>query len=348
MSFQPHVVSQGDTLWGLAGVYFGDPSKWPQIATDNHVGNDARIFVGQTLRIRSDLIAKSDFAESARSGHLPGAGKEHQASVVPARGFLFVLADEIDPFRQKYVRKVMVSAPMSDAFFARTGTRLAPLKSPELFGLHPTDPHSKVSMGRHALGMKPSPYSSASHLPFGASRFTGSRFWIDAQKAEMAGASFHQTEAIAEDLDRIAKKMKKPADLARVDAIKQLVKADGEVLVKGAVPASAVKGAASMGLTRGLQGVQIIGFAVSAYDVSAAAHKSVQQHSVKPIAAEGVRQVGGWASAWAGAKLGAAGGALLGIETGPGAIVTGAIGGIAGGVAGYFAFDWIADHIDPN
>jgi hypothetical protein len=87
---------------------------------------------------------------------------------------------------------------------------------------------------------------------------------------------------------------------------------------------------------------------MTAVNVAHATEKSVRTGPAKPITAEAVRQVGGWASAWVGMKLGAAGGALVGIESGPGALVTGAVGGIAGGVAGYFGFDWIADHIDEN
>ena len=79
-----------------------------------------------------------------------------------------------------------------------------------------------------------------------------------------------------------------------------------------------------------------------------AAERSYDRHSVKPLAAETIRQAGGWAAAWAGIKLGAAGGALVGIESGPGAVATGAVGGILGGIAGYYGFDWIADHIDRN
>ncbi len=78
------------------------------------------------------------------------------------------------------------------------------------------------------------------------------------------------------------------------------MQADAEVLVKGPVPASAIKGAGSMGLTRGPQDVQIVGFAMTAIDMGNAAQESMEQHSAKPITAESIRQVGGWASAWGG------------------------------------------------
>jgi hypothetical protein len=120
------------------------------------------------------------------------------------------------------------------------------------------------------------------------------------------------------------------------------------VLIHGSVPAAAIKGAGAMALTRGLQGVQLVGFLITAVDVTHAAQRSIAQHSAKPIGAEGIRQVGSWGMAWAGMKLGTATGVLFGIETGPGAGLSAAFGGLAGGVSGYLGFDWIADHVSPN
>jgi hypothetical protein len=242
----------------------------------------------------------------------------------------------------------MVSSALSQKLSMQLGQPIPVVANPERFGFHPTEPTSPVTMGRHAMGLKPSPFSSASKSALGPSRFSGSRFWIDVEQARQAGATFHDTEEILADLDRIARKTAKAADLARIDRIKGLVRADAEVLIRGSVPAAAIKGASAMALTRGLQGVQIIGFAMTAIDVTHATQRSIREGSMKPIAAETVRQVGGWAAAWAGVKLGAAGGALLGIETGPGAILTGAVGGLIGGVAGYYGFDWVADHISAN
>ncbi|GIZ14781.1 hypothetical protein [Capnocytophaga catalasegens] len=65
------------------------------------------------------------------------------------------------------------------------------------------------------------------------------------------------------------------------------------------------------------------------YEVEQAVEKSIKKERIKPIAAETIRQVGGWGGAIAGAKIGAVGGAFLGIETGPGAIIFG-IGGYLG------------------
>jgi hypothetical protein len=76
--------------------------------------------------------------------------------------------------------------------------------------------------------------------------------------------------------------------------------------------------------------------------------QSYEQSTVKPIAAESIRQLGGWAAAVAGMKLGTAAGAAFGIATGPGVVIAAGAGALIGGVAGYFGFDWIADQIYEN
>jgi hypothetical protein len=276
-------------------------------------------------------------------------GPEHASSVIPARGFFFVLADEVNPLREKVVRKVMTSEKMARELSEQLGKPIKTVPNPERFGSHPTDPLSKLPPGRHAVGMKPSPYSSGSSEPFGASRIKGSRFWIDVEKAQQAGATFHSTKEILVDLDRIAKKSANSKTLEKIGEVRKLVAADSEVLARGAIPPAAIKGVGSMALTRSMQGVQIVGFAMTAVDMYSAGERSIHEGSVKPIAAESVRQAGGWATAWAGAKLGAAGSAALGIETGPFDVLIGLAGGIAGGVAGYYyGFGWVADHIDKH
>ena len=136
-------------------------------------------------------------------------------------------------------------------------------------------------------------------------------------------------------------KTKDPRLLAELSKIKKLSAAtDREVLLEGAVPASAVKGAGAMAVTRGFQVVAGVGIALTAYDLAKAGQESRREHSVVPLASEAGRQAGGWAGAWAGAAIGGATGAALGIETGPGAIVTGAVGSLIFGVAGFFGADW--------
>jgi hypothetical protein len=343
-----YVVEPGDTLWSIAARRCGDPYRWQAIANENRLQHPHRLIVGQRLTLHDSWLQSGLSTPVIAQAAPAGRSFEHSTSVIPGRAFFFVLADEVNPMRPKVVRKVMVNGSMAQEWARRLGQPVPTMPNPEKFGLHPTDPHSPVSLGRHAMGMKPSPFSSASTLPLGTGRISGSRFWIDVKKAEQAGATLHDTAEIVADLDRIAAKARRTADVEKIERIKGLVRADAEVAIKGSVPASAIKGPAAMALTRGLQGVQVIGFAMTAIDVKNAVQKSVEQQSIKPVTAESIRQVGGWASAWAGVKLGGLAGAAVGIETGPGAVVTGAVGAIAGGVAGYMGFDWIADHIDEN
>lgn len=306
----------------------------------NRVADPNRLLVGQVLQIPAR--SSPQVTTAPRRG---GDGR----SLVPANTYLFVLADEINPIRGKVIRRVLINPRLTAAMSAQLGKPIPVFPDPERFGFSAANPNTKLPLGRHALGMKPSPFLSASRRqPLGARRFSGTPFWIDVSKARAAGASFHETGEILADLERIRGKVKDPQGKTRLEAIMKLVRADQEVLVRGKVPASAIKGPAAMGATRVLQGVQVIGFTLTAIDMTNAAHRSHAIGSARPMVAETVRQVGGWSSAWAGMKLGGVAGVAVGIETGPGAIATGAIGALVGGFAGYYGFDWIADHIDEN
>jgi len=342
-----HVVQPGDTLWRLAARYFGDPEKWRVIQQDNPTVAPRQLIIGDELVIRDAALAsRGDTVVPAHTA--PSSAAEQRPSLVPGRAFLFVLADEIDPLSRKLVRRVIVNPRVAERWAAQLGRPVPYVPHPESFGFAPTDMNSLVTPGRHAQGLKPSSFTSASDHLLGASRFSGSPFWIDVGKARAAGATIHETQEILGDLDKIIARTRNVDKVGRLNRVRQLVAADAEVLIRGPIPAAAVKGTSAMLLTRALQGAQIVGFVMTAVDIGTAANTSLRTSSVKPLAAEGIRQAGGWAAAWAGVKLGAAAGAAVGIETGPGAVVTGAVGGIAGGVAGYCGFDWVADFIYEN
>lgn len=256
----------------------------------------------------------------------------------PWRAFLFILADEVLP-SGKVVRKVLEIPGTSQAQYI--------LANPEIFGMKPPNPLVLYSLGEHALGQNQSRYLSASTKPGGAPNIAGRPVYIDIRRAQAAGVKIHSSEAIIADLDRLARA--NPSLELRVEKLKSVISSvEGEVLLEGDVPASAIKSRSAMMATRGLRAVQVVGIAFTVHDVSKATVKSVEQKSVKPIAAESIRQVGGWAGAVAGVKIGGLTGAALGIETGPGAILTGAVGALVFGTAGYFGADWVADFIDKN
>jgi hypothetical protein len=354
-----HTVRYGDTLSGIAQQHLGNANKWPEIAHLNHLRNPDFLLIGQELKLPAGALqtpaggAHSNnphFLHPATRMHAGAPASSHQplehrpARTIPARAFFFVVADEFDFTRRKLVRKVVIPK----------GAKLSPalahkIVRPDIHGFSPRDPVSRVSVGRHVLGRTDSKYISASERPLGSPRFQGERYWIDVRKLQAAGSTIHEAPAISADLDRISKKTKDPRFLDYIEDIrKKSLTIDREVLIEGQVPAGAVKGAGAMGLTRGLQVVQGIGIVVSVYDLGKASAQSYEQHSVKPIAAETVRQAGGWAGGLAGAEIGAEIGVALGIETGPGAIITGAIGGLIGGAIGFFDADIAADQIHPN
>lgn len=342
-----HVVQPGDTLWRLAAHYFGDPEKWRIIQQDNPTVVPRQLVIGDELAIRDVAVAnRSESVAAANTA--PSSAADQKPSLIPARAFLFVLADEVDPFSRKVVRRVIVNPRVAERWAAQLGKPVPFVPHPESFGFVPTDMNSPLTPGRHAQGLKPSSFTSASAHLLGASRFSGSPFWIDVARARAAGATIHETDDILRDLDKIIARTKNVDKVGRLIHVRQLVTADAEVPLRGAVPASAVKGTQAMLLTRAVQGAQIVGFVMTAVDLGTAANTSLRTSSVRPLAAEGIRQVGGWAAAWAGVKLGAAAGALIGIETGPGAVVSAAAGSITLGVAGYCGFDWAADFIYEN
>lgn len=345
-----HIVQPGESLSSIALRTLNDGSRWPEIARLNAIVNPDLILVGQSLRLPDERNAPPAGRSATMETRPGGLGRpDTRPSLVPANSYVFVLADEIDPLRRKVVRRVIVSPKMATEVSARIGKPLTVNPNPERFGFTATDPTRALSPGRHAQGITPTPFLSASRTqPFGARRMTGSPFWIDEAKARASGATFHEADEIVADLRKIIARTKNAEGRARLTEVIGKVHADREVLLRGRVPAAAIKGPLAMGMTRGLQGVQIIGFAMTAVDLTHAAQKSQATGSTRPLAAETVRQAGGWAAAWAGMKLGGMAGAAVGITTGPGAVVTGAVGAIAGGFAGYYSFDCIADHIDEN
>lgn len=359
-------VRLGDSFSSLAERMLGDGSRWQEVEQANRLPEPGLLLLDQQIRAPSTTAQDASLTVVGKAPSVgllqtrpSGAGsgpaqrssnaRETRPALVPAHSYVFVVADEVNPLNGKVIRRVITSPKLADEVAKRIGKPVQVFPNPERFGFSASDPNSALPLGRHAQGMKPSPFQSASRTqPLGARRFAGDPFWIDEAKARAAGATFHEAPEVVSDLRRILAKTKNPAGRAQLEGIIKIVHEDREVLLKGAVPAAAVKGVGAMSATRALQGVEIIGFVMSAVSLEHATERSFDQHSVRPLAAETVRQAGGWAAAWAGMKLGALGGAAVGIESGPGAVVTAAAGGIVGGVIGYFGFGWIADHIEKH
>lgn len=224
--------------------------------------------------------------------------------------------------------------------------------NPFKFGFEPKDPTATYSLGEHALNHhhpNGSQYISGTHKPGGPSNFQGEPYAINPDSLP-SSTKVHDTPAIADDLDRLAKEGK--VHEKRVEAWKGVQRGDegvptkpgqplkGEVLIEGKVPAQAVEGAGLRALRGAARGLFWVGVAFTVYDLGAAAVESIKQGSIKPLAREVVRQGVTWGAAIGGAKVGA----VIGSFFGPvGTVVGGLIGGVVGGIAGWVAGSWLAD-----
>jgi LysM repeat protein len=369
---QTYVVKRGDCLSEIARSFLGDGNRWPELAKLNRLANPNRLLIGQTLQIPIPTkAAGSGAAPKAQPGPSIFLGNQIPASLALARGFMFVVFEQLPEIgADKIIRKVAAI--------------------PKDFSLVPSNPLGTISVAEHAMGMNPkgSPFLSASEYPFGAPSIEGKPLLLDVAKIRAAGGQIYSIQEVVKDLRRFA--VDNPTAAQRINTlIKTIEGIEGEVLIKIAKtpPGSATTltaaqtayvrsaedlwaafragkltrpqleaelGALSKSYSRARvvgnvgRGLMIVGVVFTAIDVGRAADQSIQQKSFKPIGAEAVRQVGGWGGAFAGGKIGFGVGALFGIETGPGAIVTGAVGAIIFGAAGYFGADWVADHISPN
>lgn len=271
-----------------------------------------------------------------------------------ARAFLFIVVDELSP-SGKIVRKVQI--PSANVVKDLMKKPIETIKNSmhghqyERYGMRPPDPYAMKTVGEHVFGDNQSQFLSASTLPEGAPKIDGKPQWIDIKKLKAAGSTIHTTEEIVTDLRRLMKVNPQWKNLYE-KLINTVTKSEGEVLIEGKVPPHAIKSAKTMEVTRKVgkyvRVVNVVGVVFTAYDIGKASKKSVDQKSYKPIAAETIRQVGGWGGALAGMKIGGAGGVAVGAVSGPGAVITGAVGGLIGGVLGYLGADWVADQIDEN
>jgi LysM repeat protein len=340
-----YVVRPNDTLSGIAQQQLGSAHRWTEIAKANNVRDAHRLMIGQHLTLpeagrQTDQLQRWRIAVPSNLGMPP---HERPATLLPGRAFMYVIADEMNPVTRRAVRKVIVP-PKDVTDFAE----IARISHPEKHGFSPRAAGSPVPVGRHVGGRVDSRFVSASDRAFGSPRLEGQRFWINIDKARRAGVTVHENSAIIADLDRVIAKTRKPAQKAELQRIREMsITVDRELVFEGKIPAGAIKTGSMMAMTRGAQIVSGVGIVLTAYDLEQAAQRSHNQHSIKPLAAETVRQAGGWGGALAGAELGAMTGAAVGIETGPGALVTGLIGGMIGGIAGFTGANWIAGYIEP-
>ena len=216
-------------------------------------------------------------------------------------------------------------------------------------GLLATGPGVKLTPGQHALNLHhggPTPYQSASTLKNGAAGIGGVPIRIDVAEFIKSGGKFIDHSEILDDLQRMV--ANNEISQSRLDKWLKVQPLEGEVLLKGDISASAVETKGARVLKGCGKGAMVVGVFFTVKDLAGAAGESIETGCVAPIAAETVRQVGGWGGAWLGCKAGAAVGAAWGSPSGVGAAATALGGGFIGGIGGYFAGDSVADQIHEN
>jgi RHS repeat-associated protein len=216
-------------------------------------------------------------------------------------------------------------------------------------GISPKDPKSPVTAAEHALGNNKSNYVSVSERRSGAPTFEGEKIEIDVQAAKKHGAEFISNKELTKQVKELgAAGAVHPERVAKWEAAQKGAGGEREALFKGHVAAEAVETTAKK-IIRGVgRAAGLVGLGLTAKDLYGAANESANVGSVAPLAAESIRQVGGWVGALYGFKAVAALAGLTALGTGPGALVAAFIGGLIGGTLGYFAFDFGADLIYAN
>ena len=376
---EEYVVQPKDTLASIAAKRLGDASRWREIARLNNLEGSSRLLVGQRLKLPAAARTAAPTPDTPSSAlRAQQTNGQTPASLAMARGYMFVLFEQLpDVGPRKVIRKVAVvpknfalSAPNPTAGFSLAEHALGDNKSKFLSSSN--KPFGSPTMGK-ASPSNPGGWKSL--------------LLIDLEKAKAAGARVFTVEEVVADLNRHASQNPALRTRVN-QLIWAIEKVEGEVLIQGGVPGNAVKRVSSAhtpyistadelwasfakgkinkaqleaelaSLEKGYNKAKIVGrvgrvltvvgVVFTVKDVADATQRSAQANSYKPLAAETIRQVGGWGGALAGAKIGAVGGALFGIETGPGAILTGAAGAIIFGALGYFGADLIADEVEKD
>ena len=163
-----YTVRPGDSLWSIAAALCRNPYLWRQIADDNHI-RGTTILVGQNLVIDDALCGRR--AAGAISGMAASGGQSvaggarfaaqsappdaGQSALIPTLTHVFVLADEINLFNEKLVRRVLVSNKMADEVAQQLGRPLKIFPNPERFGFQATAPGDSLANPSGSMWRRP-------------------------------------------------------------------------------------------------------------------------------------------------------------------------------------------------
>lgn len=164
-------VRLGDSFSSLAERMLGDSSRWREVEQANHLPDPGLLLLDQQIRppYAASLTVTASAPEIALQpiGH-PAAhfgpvwrnsgDSGTRLALIPAHSYVFVVADEINPLSGKVIRRVITSPRLATEVAKQIGRSVPVFPNPERFGFSATNRNLTLTLGRHAQGLKPSPY----------------------------------------------------------------------------------------------------------------------------------------------------------------------------------------------
>src|SRR5258708_33106778 len=104
-----YTVRYLDTLPKIAKEQLGDESRWHELAAFNGLKPPVLLYVGERLAIPPKVHPSLMVHKAPRAiqpvGRATGGVEHNPSTQILGRAFFFILADEINPFTRKLVRK---------------------------------------------------------------------------------------------------------------------------------------------------------------------------------------------------------------------------------------------------
>ena len=379
---EEYIVQYGDTLQIIARKKLGDEKRWTEIAQLNNLSNPNQLLLGQKLKLPSNKpnIPANSIFNTANNPAISLA-QQIPATILPARGYMFVVFEQLPEVGAKNViRKVQVIPKdfsllpkMPESTFSLAQHALGDKSNTQYLSTS-NKSFGSPTMAKQSL-TNPDGWKEVLLINTRQAIAGGSRVYTVPEVV----ASLRRYAAT--EPNNIGFQIRVSTLIRTIENV------EGEVLIENGVNANAVRkitlkhlsyietadqiwAAREAGkisveqaekelalLAKSYERAKIvgrvgrvltvIGVVFTVADLSVAGNRSIERHSFRPLAAETVRQVGGWGGAMAGAEAGGLVGAWLGIETGPGAILTGGAGAIIFGAIGYWWGDVFSGWIDP-
>lgn len=219
---EEYIVQYGDTLKTIAKQKLTDESRWFEIAQLNGIKSPYQLYVGVRIKLPSRFSV-------VRIPPPPNV-KLQPAWIIPARGFIFVVFEQLPEVGSKNVlRKVQVI--------------------PTDFNLVPKNPSANYSLAEHARkgDILDTQLLSASNKPYGSPTGKVGDYkdvlLIDTQQAMAKGSRVYSVEEVVKDLRRYA--AIEPNNEGLQESVKTLIrtieKVEGEVIIENGVHGNAVR-----------------------------------------------------------------------------------------------------------